>query len=113
MIELTLPYPPSVNHYKIGRTHFNSEKTKRYFYEVWMKCRQEGFCSLQDSTISLTLWVYPPDNRKRDLDNICKVLIDSLVKAGCFNDDSQVSRLLVERMYTIKHGQIICRIEPL
>jgi crossover junction endodeoxyribonuclease RusA len=122
MINLTLPYPPSVNHYKsIGRltrtktgklyqARVNSPETKRFFYEVWMKCRAEGVKSLLDSTIALEVDVHPSDARKRDLDNILKVLIDSLVKAGCFNDDSQIALLTVKRCSIIEGGQIICRI---
>lgn len=125
MIEIILPYPPSVNHYKtVGRLRttasgkmyqprIDSPETKRYHYEVWMKCRQQGVVSLLDSTISLEMYVYPPDRRKRDLDNILKVLCDSLVKAGCFNDDSQIARLLVQRRDIIQGGQIIVRIEKI
>ncbi len=125
MIELTLPYPPSLNHYKgIGRItrtksgklyqmKINSPETKRYFYEVWSLIRIKGFKSFDSAMLSMEVYVHPPDSRKRDLDNICKVLIDSLQNGGLFNDDSQISRLLVERREIIKGGQIIVRISQL
>lgn len=129
MIELTLPYPPSVNHYKdVGRIvrtkngrlyqqRFNSHETKRYIYEVWhlvqQKKAQEGLKSFDDATISLEVYVHPPDARKRDLDGILKVLCDSLQTAGCFNDDYQIALLTVRRCSIIKQGQIIVRIAQL
>lgn len=129
MIELRLLYPPSVNHYKnVGRLkttksgkmyqeRINSPETVRYFYEVWYMFQQkkarEGVKSLDDAKISLEIEVYPPDARKRDLDNVCKVTIDALVKAGCFYDDYQVDKLLVERKRVTKGGQLIVRIAPI
>lgn len=123
VIGLTLPYPPSVNTYKtIGRTirtktgkiyqqKVNSPLTKRFYYEVWMAVRQKTQLGFGSAPISLDIEVYPPDKRKRDLDNILKVLIDSLQKANVFDDDSQVSRLFVERRSIISQGQIIVRIQ--
>jgi crossover junction endodeoxyribonuclease RusA len=129
MIEITLPYPPSVNNYKtvgklvtkpsgkIYQQRINSAKTKRFYFEVWMKIRQlmakEGLKSFGGATICLEVDVYPPDARKRDLSNILKTLEDSLQRAGLFDDDYQIARLLVTRCQIIPHGQIICRITPI
>lgn len=122
-INLTLPYPPSVNHYKrIGRTvktktgkvfqsRVDSALTKRFYYEVFMIIRQKTQLGFQGATISIDIEVYPPDRRKRDLDNILKVLIDSLQKANLFDDDFQIARLFVERKNIIPQGQIIVRIQ--
>lgn len=124
MIEITLPYPPSVNHYKaVGQLRttssgkmyqprYNSPETKRYYYEVFMKCRQEGVRVYPGSTIlDVSVGMYPPDHRKRDIDGILKVLLDSLQKANVYEDDYQISRLTITRYETIKHGQIIVRIK--
>jgi len=129
MIELTLPYPPSVNHYKtIGRiqrtttgklyqTRINSNETKRYYFEVWFLVQhlkaKEGLISFDSATISVEVDVYPPDGRKRDLDGCLKVLLDSMQRAGLYNDDYQIARLLVQRKCIIKGGQIIVRISKL
>lgn len=37
----------------------------------------------------------PPDKRRRDADNICKCLLDSLQNAEVFEDDSQIVDLRV------------------
>ena len=41
--------------------------------------------------------VFPPDRRRRDIDNLPKAVLDSLEFAGVFENDSQVDRLLVLR----------------
>jgi crossover junction endodeoxyribonuclease RusA len=124
MIEITLPYPPSVNCYKtVGRTittkrgkiyqaRVNSEATKRFYFETWMLVRQKGFKSLGDALISFEVDVYPPDKRRRDLDNILKVTLDALQKANVYDDDSQISRLVVQRRDMIDQGKLIVRIKP-
>ena len=34
--------------------------------------------------------IYPPDKRKRDMDNIKKALFDALQNAGLYKDDCQI-----------------------
>ena len=128
MIELILPYPPSVNHYKtLGalrvtkqggyyQPRINSDETKRFYFEVWHMIQQkkakEGLKIIDDATIELeaVLWVHPPDKRRSDIDNRIKLVLDSLQRADVFINDYQISRLVVERKDIIKGGQIICRI---
>jgi|SRR5271156_4451649 len=127
MIELILPWPPSVNHYKrIGRTiatkngkmyqqRVNSKETVGFYYEVWLKIHAyKGIKRINmplESTISMEVYLHPPDNRKRDIDNPIKVLLDSLVRGGLLKDDSQISRLLIERRDIIAQGQVVVKIE--
>jgi crossover junction endodeoxyribonuclease RusA len=125
-IEITLPYPPSVNHYKtigkivrtkkgkIYQQRINSEDTKRFYYEVWCKIRSKNAIGAFSATISLevTIDLHPPDKRRRDIDNGIKIILDSLQRGGLISDDNQICRLLVTRMSIIKHGQIIVRIKP-
>ncbi len=126
MIKIELPWPPTVNHYKTmgcilttknGRKYQarpNSKETKRFYSEVWIKWTQakasEGVKSFQGATISLEVQLHSPDNRKRDIDNPIKPLLDALQKAGVFDDDYQVARLLVERKDIIPGGKVIVRI---
>lgn len=60
--------------------------------------------------LSITIKAYPPDRRARDLDNVLKILIDSLADAGQFLNDSQIDKLLIERMEVIKGGQLLIEI---
>jgi len=124
-IVLTIPYPPTVNHYKrIGRTittkrgkivqtRVNTDATKRFYYEVWALSRGKVKESLGEALIKLKLDIYPPDKRKRDIDNIIKPTIDSLMNSGLFNDDSQICLLVVTRCPIIESGQVIVTISPL
>lgn len=129
MIELTLPWPPSVNHYKkvgaIVRTksgklfqqRLNSDNTKMFYYKVWSIVKPlmppEGFRFRHSETIALDLEVclHPPRNNRYDIDNRLKVLLDSLMHAKVIADDSQIHRLLVEKMDTIAGGQVVIRLK--
>jgi crossover junction endodeoxyribonuclease RusA len=53
---------------------------------------QQGF-SFGNVPISIKMEIQPPDRRKRDIDNIPKIVLDSLQGAGCFDDDSQIVEL--------------------
>lgn len=51
-----------------------------------------------DKRIRMEVVAYPPDKRRRDLDNLGKSLLDSLQHAGLYQDDSQIDYLSFERM---------------
>jgi len=61
--------------------------------------------------ITLQIWVYPPDRRKRDISNIIKIVEDSLQDAGVYDDDFQINLLLVQRGKIIKGGKITIMID--
>lgn len=42
------------------------------------------------SLFSVLVVAYPPNNRRRDIDNLLKVALDSITYAGIWEDDSQV-----------------------
>ena len=52
----------------------------------------------------MEVYLYPPDNRKRDVDNVLKPLLDALEHAGTYENDSQIDKLCVTRMEVIKGG---------
>ena len=47
--------------------------------------------------LSVEFYVYTPDRRRRDIDNLSKGLLDSMQYAGIYIDDNQVDRLLIVR----------------
>lgn len=55
--------------------------------------------------------MYPPDNRKRDLDNALKVLFDSFEMAGVYEDDSQIKELHAKMMPVLKPGKVVVSFE--
>jgi crossover junction endodeoxyribonuclease RusA len=126
---LTLPWPPSVNHYKqpgrltttktgkLYQTRVDTQETKTFYYNVWVKIYKlklkEGLKSFHDATIVVEVDAHPPDHRKRDLDGILKVLLDSMQRANLYNDDAQIARLLVQRKDIIEGGQVVVRVSLL
>jgi len=54
--------------------------------------------------------VFPPDGRRRDLDNLQKALCDALQHAGVYADDSQIDRLDVQRGPVVPGGKVIVQV---
>lgn len=45
--------------------------------------------------MELFIELYPPDNRRRDVDNSLKCLLDTFTHGGLYRDDSQIYKLTV------------------
>ncbi len=57
----------------------------------------------------LVIEIYPPDNRRRDLDGVlsaCKNLIDGVCQGLGF-DDSEINPIILDRKQVVKGGKII------
>ena len=97
MIILDLPYPPTINHY-YGRT-----RSGRVFIKAGGKAYRSQVIALLSNykgitgKVSMSVDIYPPDRRKRDVDNILKALCDALTHAGIYEDDSQIYKLLITK----------------
>jgi crossover junction endodeoxyribonuclease RusA len=99
MLTLSLPFPPSINHYFSyyqGRPVLSKE-ARAYRHLVRRITSAKGVKPLM-GPLAVRIEVHPPDNRRRDADNFQKSVLDALQHAGVFWDDSQVVWLL-----TIKH----------
>jgi crossover junction endodeoxyribonuclease RusA len=118
LLDADLPYPPSVNHYwKSGRKKLASGKIVPYRFKSPKACKfisdvklLVGRCNTSLSRLGIELQVYPPDNRTRDIDNILKAVLDSLVTCGLMQDDEQIDDLRVIRCDRIKGGKIRVRL---
>lgn len=110
---LTLPHPPSGNHmWKHTRTgvHYLTETARKYYAAVGELFRLSGQVGLMEGRLHVEFDIYPPDRRKRDLDNAVKVLGDACTKAGIWFDDSQIYKLVVEKMDVVKDGRVSVRV---
>lgn len=91
-----LPYPPSVNHYwrHVGGKTLVSREGRRYRSKV--RSLLAGTSPLT-GRLAVLVTLFPPDRRRRDLDNAMKGLLDSVGDAGAYLDDSQIDELHVFR----------------
>jgi len=98
---IELPFPPSVNHYWRSVVVKNrprvliSKKGREYRASV------RRFVGLghkpMAGRLSVSVEVFPPDRRKRDLDNMLKALLDSMTHAGLWLDDDQIDDVRIVR----------------
>ncbi len=128
-MELELPYPPCVNHYKrpgrliktktgkVFQARVNTDETNKYFFTVatiiHRKIRVEGLLPFKDALLEVCVTLFPPDRRKRDIDGPLKVLLDSLQKGGLYDDDFQICKLTVERKEMVAGGKVIVRLREI
>ncbi len=124
MIECTLPWPPSVNRYwrhvVIGRGArvLLSAEGRRYqaaaakHLMIQRQARQWPVLPLA-GRLAVEIDAYPPDRRARDLDNVCKALLDAIQHAGLILDDSQIDSLLVRRCGVIRGGWVVLRAQEI
>lgn len=110
---LTLPYPPSINHYWRhfrGRTVISQEG----------RAFRANVCALlagggprqppAGGRIALAMDAFPPDRRRRDLDNLQKPVLDALEHGGLYEDDSQIDLLLTRRRDVVPGGRLAVRL---
>jgi crossover junction endodeoxyribonuclease RusA len=111
-ILLNLPWPPSVNRsYRTVHGRIILSKVARdYRAAVVAQFKVEAPL---EGRISMTMHVYCPDKRKRDLDGIVKQSWDALQAAGIIKDDSQIDKVYIERKAVEKPGRVLVTIEEI
>lgn len=110
MIIIDLPFPNSTNsHWRVGRGHhYISPKGIAFREAVKVAVKLHGQ-KAPNGRLAIGVMLYPPDKRKRDIDNYgTKSLLDALTYSGIIEDDSLIDRLVIERGSIIKGGK--CRI---
>ena len=119
-IKVGLMWPPSVNHEWVkargriilapkGRTY------RAYVAGKILAMRAHGVLPKAplDGDIAMTMERYPPDRRRRDVDNYSKAVLDALTHARLWRDDSQVKRQTVEVCEPRAGGQVVLTISAL
>lgn len=111
-LNFELPWPPSVNNYyrHVGQRVLISRAGRKY--RMMCVSRLSGIMKLKGN-VSLKIQCYPPDRRRRDLDNILKCLQDSIVAAGALEDDSQIKKLNMEMFDSIPGGMIYVQLKKI
>ncbi len=98
-IKITLPWPPTANTYwrRKGNRYFISSKGIQFREITSIICLPFKNFFLEEDRLFMDIEAYPPDNRRRDLDNLLKATQDSLQYAGFYKDDSQIDSLSILR----------------
>jgi len=108
-MRFVFPWPPSVNLYwrhNHGRTHISKEG-RRYRADVWAIVASQGTNGLPlRGPVRVEIHAYPPDRRRRDVDNIGKAILDALEFAGVLEDDNQVADLRIVREGVVRGGLV-------
>ena len=118
ILRLELPLPPSVNHY-----YFTTLQGKRIMTgdaKAWMEeakliirlaARKYGWNIIDTGKVIMRLWVYWPDNRRRDQHNLHKALADA-PEGIIFADDRQL--LIHDMDFAVDKGKprVVIEFEP-
>ena len=127
-IKLTLPFPPSVNHYwdskivsnkkgRPGRLRIIKYLTKRAnkFREDVQHCvyEQIGKPPRLNCRIAVILHQHAGPGKAQDIDNCLKGLFDALEWAKVYVNDSQIDELLVIRKRRTAVARVDVILKPL
>ena len=103
-LQITLPWPPSVNQYWrhvstgpcAGRVLVSAEGRSYRQLALQAVLMQRAVKRLE-GRLRVHVLAYPPNRQKRDLDNLAKSLLDAMTHAGVYGDDSQIDDLRIQR----------------
>lgn len=112
-MRISLPYPPSINNYY---RNFNGRiiisKAGREYRQL-VESLMRDFGQPMEGKLAVRIEMHPPDNKRRDVDNVLKSLLDALQHGGAYKDDSQIYRLSIEKLTPIKNGYTTIEIEAI
>jgi len=112
---LTLPYPPSVNTYwrANGKRRFISKAGVEFKHAVQEYVINNSIPKLGSARLRMDIVIRPRSRRVFDIDNLLKAILDALMNAGVYDDDSQVDDLHITRGDPCPNGACLVVIEPI
>lgn len=122
-----LPYPPTMNTYW---RHRIAGKPPRQFLQSYISPEGRAYAGQvqallagaerREGPLAVTVWVWMPDRRARDLDNLLKPLLDACTpdeskrkSHGLWLDDSQIKRLAIICRGVRQGGAVKLRVKAL
>jgi Holliday junction resolvase RusA-like endonuclease len=114
MLTLELPHPPSLNHYwrRVGARTLISREGRRFRKHVVAILKELG-CTTLHGPLAAEVEVFPPDRRRRDLDNVLKSLLDALEHGGAYCNDSQIVELHIRKCEVVPNGKVRVTLRPM
>lgn len=102
LVQLSLPLPPSVNSIYRARSgtgrRFLSKDAQMYRQMVHYELYKAGCLRASVAyPVGILIRFFPKNKKKRDLDNLLKVLLDSFVKSEFLVDDAWVHEIWISR----------------
>lgn len=110
MLTLQLPYPPTGNHavkHTRNGGHYLTREAQAYrtvVRTILLKKRPEP---PYDAPVRVVCEISPPDRRRRDMDNVWKVVADALTLAGVWRDDFLIQDLRLVRSAAAAPGSVM------
>lgn len=118
MIEIELPFPPSLNAYyrhpsrgPLAGRHLISAKGREYRSEVIRRIATLNYSAR--GRLAVVITCHAPDKRRRDLDNLVKGLNDALTHAGLWADDEQIDDLRIIRGANVSGGKVVVSVREI
>ncbi len=127
-LRITVPWPPSVNHYwrsipikrtacaRCGSRVVLSKAGREYreaVREAWLSEEPSDWRGALEGRLHVKVILHPPTRRKLDIDNRMKALLDALQHADVYVDDEQIDHLEIERWEVFPRGAAVVEIEEM
>lgn len=111
-LQFDLPFPPSLNHYwrRVGARTLISRGGRAFRAAVCSHLAARRIKPLS-GPLAVQIDVFPPDHRRRDIDNLQKALLDALQHGGAYHDDSQIVSLTIHKREVVPEGRTHVSIE--
>ncbi len=96
---VVIPWPPSVNRYwrSVNGRNILSAEARAYRITLEAQALAERWPKFGGQRIAVQIDAWPPDRRRRDLDNVLKATLDAGTHTGLWDDDSQIDSLTIVR----------------
>jgi crossover junction endodeoxyribonuclease RusA len=109
---LQVPWPITVNHYwgQRGKIKYITARGRAYREDIYALVLDAVMSHPKDEQLFADITYYPPDKRRRDLDNLKKCLLDSLEKAGVYTDDNLLKTVVYDLGDKMKGGGATVRL---
>jgi len=115
-MRLELPWPPSINRYyrHVGFRTLISREGRAFRRNVCALLGGDGPRKPPaGGRVALCMDAFPPDGRRRDMDNIQKPVLDALQHGGIYRDDSQVDPLITRRRRPRAGGRVVIGLDEM